>query len=243
MILLDWTRMARSYCLAGVTAEGETYRVVRPLLAKYRDSPPANVGWSAYLLDGHARWEVFRLMGPERAAHPPPHVEDVWVRGISPRRSMATVEQRRAILTVTKPRADETLFGAPLLTTPGAAYLSGGAGTRSLTTLWVPAEQVVFRASRRGPGEPAEFRVRLGVAGLGDRLLSVKDHTLLSRAEQAGPDLDSQLLAIRQMVGRMGNPVVVRLGLSRPFLDGKHSEAGRCWLMADGFFSLSDPQP
>ena len=234
--------MARSYCLAGVTAEGEIYRVVRPLLAKFRDSPLANIGWSAYLLDGHSRWEVFKLVAPERAAHPPPHVEDLWVRGMSPRRTVATAEQRRAILTATKPQTGDALFGASLLTTTGAAYIPAGAGCRSLTTLWAPADQVVFHASRRGQHEPPEFRVRLGVAGLGDRLLSVKDHMLLSRAEQAGPDIDGQLRAIRQIVGQMGDPVVVRLGLSRPFLEGKHTEAGRCWVMADGFFSLSDPQ-
>ncbi|HXG11727.1 MAG TPA: 3-oxoacyl-[acyl-carrier-protein] synthase III C-terminal domain-containing protein [Gemmataceae bacterium] len=37
MILLDWTRMGKSYCLAGVVAERGRYRVVRPL--------PSIIGW------------------------------------------------------------------------------------------------------------------------------------------------------------------------------------------------------
>src|SRR5262245_57022886 len=64
MILLDWTRMGKWYCLAGVVEQGGTFRVVRPLLAKFRAAPVRNVGWSAYLLDGHARWEIFELIAP-----------------------------------------------------------------------------------------------------------------------------------------------------------------------------------
>ena len=64
LILLDWTRMGRTYCLAGVVAEGRTYRMIRPLLAKHRAAAVRNVGWSPYLLDGHCRWEVFEVVGP-----------------------------------------------------------------------------------------------------------------------------------------------------------------------------------
>ena len=34
-----------------------------------------------------------------------------------------------------------------------------------------------------------------------------------------------------------------RLGLSRPFQATPGRGEGVCWLMADGFFSLTDPQP
>src|SRR5689334_21639566 len=86
MILLDWTRMGKAYCLAGVVVEGQFVRTVRPLLTKYRDAPVRNVGWSPFLIDGHQRWEVFELVGPEPAEPQPPHVEDVWVRTLRPRR-------------------------------------------------------------------------------------------------------------------------------------------------------------
>src|SRR5437868_8860700 len=37
MILLDWTRMGRTFCVAGAVVQAGQYRVVRPLLARYRD--------------------------------------------------------------------------------------------------------------------------------------------------------------------------------------------------------------
>ena len=40
----------------------------------------------------------------------------------------------------------------------------------------------------------------------------------------------------------MGTTAVVRLGLSRSFVSAA-GQPGKCWLMADGFFSLDDPQP
>src|SRR5438045_3182384 len=46
MILLDWTRMGRSYCLAGAVAQRDGFQIVRPLYFKYRESPVRNVGWS-----------------------------------------------------------------------------------------------------------------------------------------------------------------------------------------------------
>ena len=55
MILLDWTRMASSYCLAGAVLQDKQWRIVRPLPTKFRGAMVRNVGWSAYLMDGHAR--------------------------------------------------------------------------------------------------------------------------------------------------------------------------------------------
>src|SRR6267378_2144519 len=49
MVLLDWTRMGRSFCVAGALFQDTHYRLVRPLLAKNRQAPVRNVGWSAYL--------------------------------------------------------------------------------------------------------------------------------------------------------------------------------------------------
>jgi hypothetical protein len=45
-------------------------------------------------------------------------------------------------------------------------------------------------------------------------------------------------------VDAMGAAVAVRLGLSRAFAaPGVSGSSAACWLMADGFFSWSDPQP
>jgi hypothetical protein len=116
-------------------------------------------------------------------------------------------------------------------------------GSRSLATLWIPASEIRFHASHRAGSEAPDFRARLGVAGLGERLIPVKDHQLLLRAEEAADHLDKQVRAMQQFVGRMGDLVVVRLGLSRPYQNGVHQPTGPCWLMVDGFFSLNDPQP
>src|SRR5437660_12692443 len=101
MILLDWTRMGKTYCLAGAVAEKGSYRIVRPLLAKNRTAAVRNVGWSAWLLDGHSRWEVFELIAPQPAEAQPPHVEDLWVHSLKPRRCLASPDERRAILAET----------------------------------------------------------------------------------------------------------------------------------------------
>src|SRR5258707_13552008 len=122
MILLDWTRMGRSYCLAGVVAEGRSFRVVRPLPRKVQDVPVRNVGWSAYLLDGHARWEIFELVGAVPAAPEPPHVEDVWVRELRPRRRSASPQLRRDILAATAVPPPHPSFGVPLSTPRATAY-------------------------------------------------------------------------------------------------------------------------
>jgi len=84
MILLDWTRMGKTFCVAGAVVQGGQYHVVRPLSVHFRDAPVRNVGWSAYQLAGHARWDVFELIGPKPAAAVPPHLEDIWVRTLAP---------------------------------------------------------------------------------------------------------------------------------------------------------------
>src|SRR5579871_3240025 len=98
MILLDWTRMGRAYCIAGAVWQDQQWRIVRPLLTNFRQGPVRTVGWSAYLLDGHVRWEIMELIGPQPATPEPPHVEDLWVRSLRFRGATASLEQRRAIL-------------------------------------------------------------------------------------------------------------------------------------------------
>lgn len=242
MILLDWTRMGRTYCLAGAVAERGTYRVVRPIQTKARQAPVRNVGWSPYLFDGHSRWEVFELMDCETAPPEPPHLEDVWVRAMRSRKRLATPAERRAVLAATV-KGDGDLFGAPLTLTYAAAHLQPGSGTRSLATVLVPADQITFAAShRQGIVEP-DVRASVPLPGVGERQLPVKDHHLLARAELASRDLDSRLRELTRAIRQMGDTVAVRLGLSRAFLGNPGRAPAMCWLMADGFFSLADPQP
>jgi hypothetical protein len=139
--------------------------------------------------------------------------------------------------------AGRPFFGAPLTATSAAAYLAPGTGERSLAAVTVPARDITFTASRReGAAEP-DYRVTLTLPGLPGRTLPVKDHFLLRRAELASKDLDGQVRALTLAVRQMGEEVVVRLGLSRAFQPTPHRSEGMCWLMADGFFSLTDPQP
>jgi hypothetical protein len=243
LILLDWTRMGSLYCLAGVVVEGNFVRTVRPLLRKFRDAPVRNVGWSPYLLDGHERWEVFELVGPELAGPQPPHLEDVWVRALRPRRCSAPPALRRAILEGLAAKPGEVLFGAPLETTRASAFLRPGSGQRSLATLVVPSVQVAFSATQRDGAPEADVRASIGVLPLANRPLPLKDHHLLRRAEQSASDLKGLAAALGRAVRAMGERVAVRLGLSRPFPPAPRSGPGLCWLMVDGFFSLSDPQP
>jgi Transposase DDE domain len=97
MILLDWTRMGTTYCVAGAITQNGQMRVVRPLWVRHRQSPVRNVGWTPFVMDGHSRWEIFELVGPEPAVSQPPHSEDVWVRDLKPTRRLATGDQRRAV--------------------------------------------------------------------------------------------------------------------------------------------------
>jgi hypothetical protein len=242
MVLLDWTRMGNSYCLAGAVLDGGAVHVVRPLLNRFRDAPVRNCGWSSYLLDGHARWEVFELVGVVPAAPEPPHLEDVWVRGLRPCRRSAPAEQRRAILEATRARPGEPVFGTVLTRTHTAAFLPAGQGRRSLATLVVRPGELGFSFTwRRGLPHP-DFRVAVHVPGLDGRQLAVKDHHLLCRAEAATADPEQQRRVLEQAVRAMGDPLAVRLGLSRPFAVDPAHGPGSCWLMADGFFSFLDPQ-
>jgi hypothetical protein len=67
----------------------------------------------------------------------------------------------------------------------------------------------------------------------------------LQHVAKITPRLDAQPLAgvLDETVRRMGDVVAVRLGLSRPFFARQESGPGYCWLMADAFFSLANPQP
>jgi hypothetical protein len=241
IILLDWTRMGSTYCVAGVVVQAGQTRVVRPLPARLRTAPARNVGWSAYLMDGHTRWEVFELVHPEPAAPLPPHCEDVWVRGLNPRRRLAAPAERRAALEATMLSPDRPLFGAALTRTATSAFCPPGSGARSLATVVVPASGVQFVLSSRPERPIPDVRVRLEALGFEGRILPLKDHFLLLRAEQAAPSPEGRLEFIKGAVRAMGDPVAVRVGLSRPYPPGAASPA--CWLMADGFFSLADPTP
>jgi hypothetical protein len=243
MILLDWTRMGRSYCLAGAVWQGGQWRIVRPLQAHVRDAPVRNVGWSAWLMDEHCRWEIFQLIHPVPAPPEPPHLEDIYVHSLRERRILADPAQRRAILHATLPESGLPPFGAPLTFTRAAAFLTPGTGLRSLSSVMVLERSLWFTLSRReGAAEP-DLRVSLDVPQLAGRMLPVKDHFLLRQAELASSDPDMQLRTVERAVQQMGDLVVVRLGLSRAYAASEGAGAGQCWLMADGFFSLLDPQP
>src|SRR5262249_9684080 len=160
---------------------------------KFREAPVRNVGWSAYLLDGHARWEVLELLGPEWATSEPPHLEDLWVRAMRSRRCFAPAEQRRAILAATQAPPNAPIFSVHLAEPRTGASLGPGTGERSLATVVVPAQQLRFDATwRTGNGEP-DVRVELPLPDLGKRWLPVKDHHLLRKAEHASNDLTQRL--------------------------------------------------
>src|SRR5207244_761170 len=150
--------MGKTYCIAGVVCEGGRYQVVRPLLVRYRAAPVRNVGWTAWQLDGHVRWEIFELIGPQSAEAQPPHLEDIWVRSLQPRGCLAAPQQRRAILEATLVAAEQPLFGAPLTVTYAAASLQTGAGERSLATVLVPCREIKFTAVTRAGAAAPDFR-------------------------------------------------------------------------------------
>jgi hypothetical protein len=242
MILVDWTRMGRTYCLAGAIFQDKQWYIVRPLLTRFREAPVRTVGWSAYLMDGHARWQIMELVGPQPAFPEPPHLEDLWIRAMRSRRLSASSEQRRAILAATTAPPSEPIFGSNLASTRATAYLRPGTGQRSLATLVVPSNRLRFAVTwREGALEP-DTRVELPLPDLGNRWLPVKDHHLLLKAERAGNDVEQRIKILTAAVQQMGEQLAVRLGLSRSF-QGYLDQPGMCWLMADGFFSLLDPQP
>jgi hypothetical protein len=243
LVLVDWTRMGKTYCLAGAVAQDGGYHVVRPMPSRGKNVVAANVGWSPWLMDGHSRWEIFQLVDPLPVPSEPPHTEDLWVRGLRPRRLLAAPSQRRAILNATSVTPGNSLFGEPLVGMRALAYLPAGRGKRSLTTLVVPSRNIVFAASRRAGVAETDFRVTLPIPELGDRSLAMKDHHLLVRAARASEQVQEQVKALDEIVRQMGEQVAIRLGLSRPFQSVADREPAVCWLMADGFFSFSDPQP
>jgi len=142
-IVLDWTRMGRIYCLAGAIVQGGQYRIVRPLAARGRNSSVPNQGWSPFLLDGHSRWEVFELVRPVPAQATPPHLEDVWVQDLKPRRRLAGRDERRAILEATLAPPGQPLFGSALSHSHANSYLEPGQRRSQ------PGER--GRAQRRNP--------------------------------------------------------------------------------------------
>ena len=192
-------------------------------------------------MDGHSRWEVFELNHPEPAEPCPPHLEDLWVRGMHSRRIFADSALRRAILQATLVQPGAPWFGAALTTTRAAAYLLPRTGSRSLISLVVPARAIQFTVSwREGAPEP-DYRVSLAVPELQGRSLPVKDHFLLQRAEIAADEVYGRIRALTLAVQQMGERIAVRLGLSRSFQAMPGRAESVCWLMADGFFSINDP--
>jgi hypothetical protein len=139
-------------------------------------------------------------------------------------------------------KPDESLFDAPLMTTRVGAYLAPGVGLRSLVTVTVSAEDISFSFTRREGAPEPDIRVLFPIPNLGKRTMIVKDHHLLAQAERADRDSPGQISFLNQAIQQMGDQVAVRLGLSRA-LQGDSQKLAMCWLMADGFFSLHDPQP
>src|SRR5262245_18607411 len=131
MILCDWTRMGHAYCLTGAVNSGSGWTIVRPLLHKRGSDTVRNVGWSPFLFDGHARWEVFELFGLTSPPRQPPHVEDVWVREMRSLKRMATLTHRREILEAGIRPTGVPLFGQPFHTGRETAWIDAGTGDRS----------------------------------------------------------------------------------------------------------------
>jgi hypothetical protein len=243
MILLDWTRMSRTYCVTGAVHVNGQMRILRPLPRAQRDAPVRNVGWSPFQLDGHTRWEVFEVIAPEPALPMAPHLEDAWVVSLRSRRGLAAPAQRRAILEATLVPEGQSLFGVLLRRDKQKGYLLPDEGVRSLTSVAVRQKQIEIFVQRREYKPEADYRVRLHVPDLEGLVIPFKDHFLLVRAEQEAPTDAGRLLAIQSEIARMGEPVLVRLGVSRPYAQAGSASLPVCWLMADGFFSMSDPQP
>jgi len=220
------------------------------LMARIRSffvrDPPAEedrrVGWPTFFMAGRSRWEVFDLVSPRPATPHAPHIEDTWVRSLRPCNRLATSEQRRTILKATAATTTEALFSAPLRVEGSRTFVLPGEGGRSLSTLLVPGGQIRFRTDPRARASAATtIRVELPLPDLDLRTLPVTDHHLLTWAEQQAPRPGDQAEALNGLVRQMGEVVAVRLGLSRSFAG--EGQRPVCWLMANGFFSLADPQP
>ena len=243
MILLDWTRMSRSYCVTGAVHINGQLRILRPLPRAQRDAPVRNVGWSPFQMDGHTRWEVFEVISPEPAPPLAPHLEDAWVISLRSRRGLAAPGQRRAVLEATLVPEGQPQIGAALRRDKHKAYLLPDEGARSLTSVAVRQKQIELFVERSIYKPEAVYRVRLHLAELEGLVIPFKDHFLLGRAEQASPTEAGRLRALQLAIAQMGETVIVRLGVSRPYAYSGSSSLPVCWLMADGFFSSSDPQP
>jgi hypothetical protein len=264
MILLDWTRMGKAYCVAGLVPDGSGWRSVRPMPARpygekvaARDGEnittsfvqppsstvleplPRNVGWFANQLQNLQRWDWVQLLGPQPAEIERPHTEDILVRALRPIGRTVPTEQRAEILQGTVVQGYKPHFGVPLLHTRTSAYLKPGVGERSLVTVTAPAYELFFEASKREGAGDLDVRVRFKVPGVGVKELPVKDHFLLAEAEQgSGVEPVSLARNLRQAVTKLGNTIAVRLGLSRGY--GTGGGERRCWLMADGFFPVNE---
>src|SRR5438309_9995178 len=119
LILLDWTRMGKTYCLAGVVRQDGLYRVVRPMPRSNHPLPVRNIGWSPYQMDGRQRWQIFELVGPEKAPPLAPHLEDVWVRELRTSGHLADPATRLATLANAAAGDGQPLLRAPFLWTSG----------------------------------------------------------------------------------------------------------------------------
>jgi hypothetical protein len=243
MILLDWTRMGKTFCVAGLVADGSEWRTVRPMPIEFHSTtrPGAlrNVGWFPSQLGKSQRWDIMHLVGTQSAALEPPHTEDIWVTEMRPAGQSFAQERRSAVLRGTVISGYKPHFGVPLLHTRTSAYLKPGTGERSLVTVTAHGYELFFEASKREGAAAVDVRVRLKLPGVGVKQLPVKDHFLLSSAEQhVGTDPAALAKFLAQEIGQTGKIVAVRLGLSRAFDVGRGER--RCWLMADGFFCIEE---
>lgn len=243
MTLLDWTRMGRTYCVTGAAVVDGQIRILRPLPRAQREAPVRNIGWSPFQLDGHSRWEMFEVIAPEPAPPQAPHLEDAWVLSLRSRHGLAGPAQRRAMLQATLVPEGQPLFGAPLRRNRHKAYLLPDEGARSLTSVAVRQQQIELFVERCEYKPEPTYRVRLHAPELDGLVIPFKDHFLLNRAEQASPTERGRLQSLKLALAQLGETVVVRLGVSRPYAHPGSSSLPVCWLMADGFFSLNDPQP
>src|SRR5262249_9792630 len=147
-----------------------------------------------------------------------PHHEDTWATSLAPRRRLAAPDERRAVLKATLTPAGHSIFGTALAHGYSGSFGQPGPGERSPASVPVPSADVQFTALWRDGAEQPDHRVSLPLPEVGRRILPLKDHFLLSRAEKESDDVDEQLGALARAVRSMGVTVVVRLGLSRSFV-------------------------
>ncbi len=196
IVLVDWTQMGEYYCLAGAIRQAGCICFVRPLPVRTRESPSTFNGWPSYRMNGRSRWEIFEMVDPVPHEVIAPHLEDVSVQDLRPRRQSASPEARRAILQAGIAPSDKPIFGVELTQTQrGVCYVAPGTGERSLATVMSPSKEIHFTAHQsEGSGESKyHYHVRLNLPGHGEAILAVKDYSLLCQAAQQATDLDSQV--------------------------------------------------